>query len=88
MRLLITGATGFAGRHLTSYCAGLGHEVHALVRPGREGALADGATAHPADVRDSRELATVLAVGPDAVAHLAGVSSVGSSFADPLGPGT
>ena len=41
MRLLITGATGFAGRHLTSYSAGLGHEVHALVRPGREGAVAD-----------------------------------------------
>jgi GDP-4-dehydro-6-deoxy-D-mannose reductase len=85
VRLLITGATGFAGRHLTSYCAGLGHEVHAVLRPGREGALMDGATAHPADVRDSRELATVLAeVGPDAVAHLAGASSVGSSFADPL----
>lgn len=86
MRLLITGATGFAGRHLTSYCARLGHEVHALVRPGREGAVADGATPHAGDLRDPAALAGLLAdVAPDAVAHLAGESSVGASFADPLG---
>jgi GDP-4-dehydro-6-deoxy-D-mannose reductase len=72
VRLLITGATGFAGRHLTSYCAGLGHEVHALP--------------HGVDVRDRETLARTLDdASPDAVAHLAGASSVGSSFADPLG---
>jgi GDP-4-dehydro-6-deoxy-D-mannose reductase len=72
VRLLITGATGFAGRHLTSYCAGLGHEVHALPLG--------------VDVRDRETLARALDdASPDAVAHLAGASSVGSSFADPLG---
>jgi GDP-4-dehydro-6-deoxy-D-mannose reductase len=86
VRVLITGATGFAGRHLTSYCAAQGHEVHALARPGREGAVAAGAAAHGIDLADGRALAGLLAeVRPDAVAHLAGASSVGSSFADPVG---
>ena len=86
MRLLITGATGFAGRHLTSYCAEQGHEVHALVRPGREGAVVPAATAHAADLRDGPGLARLVeGLAPDAVAHLAGASSVGSSFGDPLG---
>ena len=72
MRLLITGATGFAGRHLTSCAAAQGHEVHGL----------DPAV----DVRDGAALAGALReVAPDAVAHLAGASSVGGSFADPLG---
>lgn len=72
MRVLITGATGFAGRHLTSYCAGLGHEVHALA-PG-------------VDIRDRDALARALRdAAPDWVAHLAGASSVGGSFADPVG---
>jgi GDP-4-dehydro-6-deoxy-D-mannose reductase len=72
VRLLITGATGFAGRHLTSCCAARGHEVHAL--------------AHGIDVRDREALASALGdAAPDAVAHLAGASSVGASFADPLG---
>ena len=73
MRLLITGATGFAGRHLTSYCAEQGHEVHALVRPGREGAVVPRATAHAADLRDGPALARLVeGLAPDAVAHLAG----------------
>jgi GDP-4-dehydro-6-deoxy-D-mannose reductase len=72
VRLLITGATGFAGRHLTSFCAARGHEVHAL--------------AHGIDVRDREALARALGdAAPDAVAHLAGASSVAASFADPLG---
>jgi len=85
VRLLITGATGFAGRHLSSYCASRGHEVHALVRPGREDAVVAGVTAHAADLGDARAVAAVLrAVAPEGVAHLAGASSVGRSFADPI----
>jgi GDP-4-dehydro-6-deoxy-D-mannose reductase len=72
VRLLITGATGFAGRHLASCAAARGHEVHGLD--------------HGIDVRDGAALAGALReVAPDAVAHLAGVSSVGGSFDDPLG---
>jgi GDP-4-dehydro-6-deoxy-D-mannose reductase len=85
VRVLITGATGFAGRHLSSYCASRGHEVHALVRPGREGAVVPGVAAHAADIGDAAGVAAVLRdVAPDGVAHLAGASSVGRSFAEPV----
>ncbi len=85
MRVLITGATGFAGRHLCSHCLGLGHEVHALVRPGREDAAPPGVTAHPAELRDTASVAAVLrAAAPERLFHLAGAASVGRSFAEPL----
>lgn len=85
VRMLITGATGFAGRHLSSYCLAQGHEVHALVRPGREGAVVPGVTAHAAALRDGPGVAAVLRdLGPDGVVHLAGASSVGRSFAEPV----
>ena len=84
MRVLITGATGFAGRHLCSHCLGLGHEVHALVRPGREDAAPPGVTAHPAELGDTASVAAVLgAAAPERLFHLAGAASVGRSFAEP-----
>jgi GDP-4-dehydro-6-deoxy-D-mannose reductase len=86
VRVLITGATGFAGRHLSSHCIAQGHEVHALVRPGREDAVVPGVAAHAAAMDDPVAVAAVLRdVAPDGVAHLAGASSVGRSFADPVG---
>ena len=32
-KVLITGANGFLGSHLTDFCLSKGHEVHALVKP-------------------------------------------------------
>lgn len=85
MRVLITGVTGFAGGYLSSYCAALGHEVHGLVRPGREAAVPAGVTAHAGELRDPASVAGVLrSARPDRVVHLAGASSVGRSFAEPL----
>jgi GDP-4-dehydro-6-deoxy-D-mannose reductase len=84
VRVLITGATGFAGRHLSSFCRGLGHEVHALVRPGHENAVEPGVQAHAAVLTDVEAVAALLdAVAPERIAHLAGASSVGRSFAEP-----
>jgi GDP-4-dehydro-6-deoxy-D-mannose reductase len=83
--VLITGATGFAGHHLCSYIAALGHEVHGLVRPGREPALPHGVVPQVADLRDPRSVAGALGrAAPDRVFHLAGASSVGRSFAEPV----
>jgi nucleoside-diphosphate-sugar epimerase len=39
MRIAITGATGFIGGYLLKGMAAAGHEVRALARPGREGAV-------------------------------------------------
>jgi len=68
VRILITGATGFAGRHLSSCCTALGHEVHALVRPGREGAVVRGVRAHVADLGDAAQVGALVArVAPEGV---------------------
>jgi GDP-4-dehydro-6-deoxy-D-mannose reductase len=86
VRILVTGATGFAGRHLSSCCIALGHEVHALVRPGREDAVVRGVRAHAADLAEAAQVAALVRrVAPEGVVHLAGASSVGRSFGDPLG---
>jgi GDP-4-dehydro-6-deoxy-D-mannose reductase len=86
VRILITGATGFAGRHLSSCCMALGHEVHALVRPGREDAVVRGTRAHAADIGDAGRVAALVGrVAPEGIVHLAGAASVGRSFGDPVG---
>ena len=65
LRTLVTGAGGFAGRHLL-----------------RE--LGDDAVAGAADVTDAQAtLAAIEAARPDAVAHLAALSSVAESLARP-----
>ena len=77
--------TGFAGGHLVAHCAALGHEIHGLVRPGREDAAPAPAQPHAVDLLDSDAVAAAVArVRPDRVFHLAGASSVGSSFAEPI----
>ncbi|MDX6554748.1 MAG: GDP-4-dehydro-6-deoxy-D-mannose reductase [Miltoncostaeaceae bacterium] len=85
MRVLITGVTGFAGGHLVAHCAALGHEIHGLVRPGRENVAPSPAHPHAVDLLDPDAVAAAIArVRPDRVLHLAGASSVGSSFGDPI----
>src|SRR5262249_9506655 len=77
--------TGFAGRHLSSCLAARGHEIHALVRPGREDAAPPEAVAVAAEVTDPRSVGRALErVAPEAIAHLAGASSVGRPFGEPL----
>jgi GDP-4-dehydro-6-deoxy-D-mannose reductase len=85
VRVLITGITGFAGRHLASWCASLQHEVHGLVRPGRSEAAPEGTVVHVGDVADPEAVrAAVAASAAERVIHLAGASSVGESFGAPL----
>jgi GDP-4-dehydro-6-deoxy-D-mannose reductase len=73
-RVLITGASGFAGRHLAAACAAAGEEVVALSRSG----------AAPADLLDAEATrAAVAAAAPDVVYHLAAHAHVGRSWSDP-----
>jgi GDP-4-dehydro-6-deoxy-D-mannose reductase len=72
--VLITGASGFAGRHLAAACEAAGDDVHAAPPSAR------------ADLRDpevAREV--VAAAAPDVVYHLAARAHVGESWEDPQG---
>ncbi|MGI9539084.1 MAG: NAD-dependent epimerase/dehydratase family protein, partial [Miltoncostaeaceae bacterium] len=86
MRVLITGVTGFAGRHLAAHCVERGAEVHGAVRQGRSGAVPDGVRPHEVSLADPQSVRELLdRVAPERVFHLAGSASVGQSFADALG---
>lgn len=81
VRVLVTGITGFAGRHLADHLTAMGDEVHGVVRPERTEPLPGGIPAHPAAITDEAALGALLRhLTPDVVMHLAGASSVGQSF--------
>lgn len=86
MRALVTGAAGFVGGWLTRALLERGAEVHGTVLD-EAGAPGGGHAAvrwHRGDVRGQAFLRGVLdAARPDAVFHLAGVSSVGGAASDP-----
>lgn len=75
MRVLVTGANGFVGRHVVPALASRGHTVRALVRPGArlDGALPTDAERVFGDVTVPESLPPVVA-DVDAVVHLAGVT--------------
>jgi len=82
MRVLITGAAGFVGRHLAADLAAHGHEPVALCLPGETPPA--GVASVAGDVVRERDLREALGTfAPDACIHLAGVSSVPRSWADP-----
>jgi GDP-4-dehydro-6-deoxy-D-mannose reductase len=87
MRVLITGAAGFVGRHLAAHLFGEGgQEVWGLTRAGRQvEGLDERVQLLAADLRDREAVeAAVARVRPDAVYHLASQASVARSLSDPL----
>lgn len=83
MRVLVTGANGFVGRWLVRHLGALGHEVMACAGPDATAPGSDGVAWHPLDLEAPGPLAEVLPWPVDAVVHLAGLSSVAESLADP-----
>lgn len=86
MKVLVTGANGFVGTWLVRGLLAAGHEVVGAL--GRDAAGPDpearGVAWLPLDLLDPRSVNMVAAHAADAVVHLAGVSSVGASLADPI----
>ncbi|HET8977786.1 MAG TPA: GDP-mannose 4,6-dehydratase [Solirubrobacteraceae bacterium] len=81
-RVLITGASGFAGSWLCRACAAAGDDVVALSRRGTAPAGCGRGVA--VDLRDAGAVtAVVRSVAPDVVYHLAALTSVGRSWERP-----
>lgn len=83
---LVTGVTGQDGSYLAERLLTEGVTVHGAVRPGDTGGTAPppGVHAHPVDLTDRAGLRSLVReVAPDEVYHLAGVSSVAQSWAEP-----
>jgi GDP-4-dehydro-6-deoxy-D-mannose reductase len=79
MRVLVTGASGFVGRHLTQALRRRGHDVVAA------GGMHDGADYAAVDVTDTAAVGRFIAeVAPQAVFHLAAQAFVPVSIDAPL----
>jgi nucleoside-diphosphate-sugar epimerase len=85
MRVLVTGADGFTGRHLLPVLAAEGHEVHALVQRVPEAPIFGATQIHAVDITRAEDLDTlVAAVRPHRVVHLAAIAFVASNRIDDM----
>lgn len=82
MRVLVTGASGFAGGYLAKACSQAGEEVMGVSRSGR--VPSKGGEGRAVDLLDAAAVrATVRELRPQVVYHLAALTSVGRSWEDP-----
>jgi GDP-4-dehydro-6-deoxy-D-mannose reductase len=85
VKVLVTGADGFVGRHLVTRLRQAGHEVGAGCRPDRAPVeWGDrGVTPLALELTDRRSIAQALEFGADAVVHLAAIASNREAREDP-----
>ncbi|WP_062983931.1 NAD-dependent epimerase/dehydratase family protein [Nocardia anaemiae] len=82
MRVLVTGAAGYLGRAVVAALAAAGHDTVAMVHSEQPN-IAHANQIRVADLLDSDALRSAVD-GMDAVCHLAGLTRVRESMADPL----
>jgi nucleoside-diphosphate-sugar epimerase len=75
-RVLITGAAGFIGSHMTRACVGAGHDVHVVVRPGTDDSRLDAIDGsfirHNFDLQSDEAIKHCLSdTSPEIIFHLA-----------------
>jgi GDP-4-dehydro-6-deoxy-D-mannose reductase len=79
VRALITGAGGFAGRHLVEHLGAAGDDLVGLIKP--DTAAPGGLRAVFADILDTDRVAAVVRESaPEVIYHLAGLSEVGAQW--------
>lgn len=82
MRILVTGITGFVGRHLAAELLAGGHEVWGASTD--TDVKIEGVQLLRADITDPVDMAKmIIESDPQAVMHLAGLSAVGESWKRP-----
>ena len=84
-RVLVTGATGFIGRHSLAPLAALGYEVHAVASRGApRDAEAPGVEWHGADLLDAARVSSLVAeVRPSHLLHFAWYAAPGKFWTSP-----
>jgi GDP-6-deoxy-D-talose 4-dehydrogenase len=76
-KILITGASGFMGRHLAALLQRTGHEVHALLRNPVSTSIEGVRASHICDLADLSQLSNIVRdIRPDKVVHLAGIAFI------------
>jgi uncharacterized protein YbjT (DUF2867 family) len=69
--VFVTGGTGYLGRPLVAALLAKGYAVHALARPGSEGAVPEGAVVVPGNALEASSFASAIPPGATIV-HLVG----------------
>jgi len=84
MRILVTGASGFVGRHAVRDLIRAGHDIIGMVGPGQPTHLEGVSTVVEADLLQPQDLANIIQKHqPDACLHLAGIAFVPVGWTHP-----
>ncbi|WP_068777906.1 NAD-dependent epimerase/dehydratase family protein [Paenibacillus sp. GM2] len=83
--ILITGASGFTGRHACEYFSELGMQVAAIVRDMDQVAKVDAIQYYSCDLLDQPRISGLInRIAPDYILHLGGKNSVFESWHKPI----